>query len=119
MNPQWWKLVIDKQVMGVYQRKLKLKSDDKDIRAEAGETQEELTSDWMMSLINTMRADMDSDKLYPPGDVYIMVSEHERYTPNDELKKRNITMSLSRSTEGEGMFDMATRLSAINKRIER
>jgi hypothetical protein len=35
-----------------------------------------MTSDWMMSLIKTMRADMDSDKLLPPGDVYIMVRSH-------------------------------------------
>lgn len=59
--------------MGVYQRKIKLQSDDGDIRMEAGMTQEEMNSDWMTSLINTMRADMESDKLYPPGDVYIMV----------------------------------------------
>jgi len=30
-------------------------------------------SDWMLSLIKTMRADMDNDKLFPPGTVYIMV----------------------------------------------
>ncbi|WVF72728.1 hypothetical protein IAT40_007546 [Kwoniella sp. CBS 6097] len=29
-------------------------------------------SDWMVSLIKTMRADMDNDKLYPAGTVYIM-----------------------------------------------
>ncbi|GMK55768.1 hypothetical protein CspeluHIS016_0208240 [Cutaneotrichosporon spelunceum] len=29
-------------------------------------------ADWMMSLIKTMRADMDNDKLFPPGSVYIM-----------------------------------------------
>ncbi len=31
-------------------------------------------ADWMMSLIKTMRADMDSEKLYPPGEVYHLVS---------------------------------------------
>lgn len=36
---------------------------------------EQALSDWMLSLIKTMRADMDNDKLYPPGKVYIMVSE--------------------------------------------
>jgi hypothetical protein len=34
---------------------------------------EEMLSDWMVSLIKTMRADMDNDKLYPPGRVYILV----------------------------------------------
>ncbi|WRT68330.1 uncharacterized protein IL334_005306 [Kwoniella shivajii] len=33
---------------------------------------EEILSDWMVSLIKTMRADMDNEKLYPPGMVYIM-----------------------------------------------
>lgn len=33
---------------------------------------EQVLSDWMMSLIKTMRADMDNDKLYPPGMVYVM-----------------------------------------------
>ncbi|OCF42743.1 hypothetical protein I317_03474 [Kwoniella heveanensis CBS 569] len=32
----------------------------------------EALSDWMVSLIKTMRADMDNDKLYPAGTVYIM-----------------------------------------------
>jgi len=40
---------------------------------EQGISDDEATSDWMISLIKTMRADMDNDKLYPPGDVYIMV----------------------------------------------
>lgn len=34
---------------------------------------DEVKAEWMMSLVKTMRADMDNDKLYPPGDVYIMV----------------------------------------------
>jgi len=29
----------------------------------------------MTSLIKTMRADMDNNKLYPPGMVYILVSD--------------------------------------------
>jgi hypothetical protein len=35
---------------------------------------EQVLADWMMSLIKTMRADMDNHKLFPPGAVYIMVS---------------------------------------------
>lgn len=34
--------------------------------------EEQMLHDWMESLIKTMRADMDNDKLYPPGSVYIM-----------------------------------------------
>ncbi|EIW67297.1 hypothetical protein TREMEDRAFT_64544 [Tremella mesenterica DSM 1558] len=33
---------------------------------------DDMVHDWMTSLIKTMRADMQHDKLYPPGDVYIM-----------------------------------------------
>jgi hypothetical protein len=38
-------------------------------------THEEVLNDWMTSLIKTMRADMDNNKLYPPGMVYILVSD--------------------------------------------
>jgi hypothetical protein len=38
-----------------------------------GPAEEAVLGDWLISLINTMRADMDNDKLYPPGCVYIMV----------------------------------------------
>ena len=36
---------------------------------------EEVLADWMTSLIKTMRADMDNEKLYPPGMVYIIVRQ--------------------------------------------
>ncbi|WWC93611.1 hypothetical protein V866_000446 [Kwoniella sp. B9012] len=46
---------------------------------------EEVLSDWMVSLIKTMRADMDNEKLYPPGMVYIM--EHfDVYVTDDQPK---------------------------------
>ncbi len=41
---------------------------------EPAPTDEEVLNDWMISLMKTMRADMDNDKLYPPGMVYILVS---------------------------------------------
>jgi len=40
-----------------------------------GPAGEAVLGDWLVSLINTMRADMDNDKLYPPGCVYIMVCD--------------------------------------------
>jgi hypothetical protein len=46
--------------------------------APAGEA---VLGDWLISLINTMRADMDNDKLYPPGCVYIIVC----HTPQKKL----------------------------------
>ncbi|KAL7418974.1 hypothetical protein Q5752_006658 [Cryptotrichosporon argae] len=33
---------------------------------------EDMLNDWLVSLVKTMRADMDNDKLYPPGMVYIL-----------------------------------------------
>ncbi|WWC71646.1 uncharacterized protein I206_105604 [Kwoniella pini CBS 10737] len=43
----------------------------------------EILSDWMVSLIKTMRADMDNEKLYPAGMVYIM--EHfDVYVTEDQ-----------------------------------
>lgn len=33
------------------------------------------TSDWLVAIANTLRADMHNDKLYPPGTVYIMVCD--------------------------------------------
>ncbi|WVW85722.1 hypothetical protein I302_107760 [Kwoniella bestiolae CBS 10118] len=48
---------------------------------------EEVLSDWMVSLIKTMRADMDNEKLYPPGMVYIM--EHfDVYVTDDQPKNQ-------------------------------
>ena len=41
---------------------------------DGGKNNEDVLADWMMSLIKTMRADMDSEKLYPPGSVYIIAS---------------------------------------------
>ena len=58
------------QVIGVYQRKFKFQDDPMQV---APSSDDQVLSDWTMSLIKTMRADMDSDKLYPPGNVYLMV----------------------------------------------
>ncbi|WVQ99922.1 hypothetical protein IAU59_007065 [Kwoniella sp. CBS 9459] len=49
----------------------------------------EALSDWMVSLIKTMRADMDNDKLYPPGTVYIM--EHFDVTVTDSMAPQPAT----------------------------
>ncbi|KAK1927073.1 Alpha/Beta hydrolase protein [Papiliotrema laurentii] len=48
------------------------------------QNERDTTSDWLLSLVKTMRADMDNDKLYPPGDVYIMVS---RRVESETLQK--------------------------------
>lgn len=66
------------QVVGLHRGKLPGKSSGE--KAQKGGTalsedasDRDALSDWMTSLIKTMRADMRSDKLYPPGTVYIIV----------------------------------------------
>ncbi len=67
------------QVVGIYQRKFAFQQareaarDGSTVEDVLEPTDEEVLGDWMISLIKTMRADMDNDKLYPPGTVYIMV----------------------------------------------
>jgi hypothetical protein len=60
----------DLQVAGLYKRRFAFQQAS---GPEVDPPVETVLSDWMMSLVNTMRADMDNDKLYPPGSVYIMV----------------------------------------------
>jgi hypothetical protein len=59
-------------VIGIYQRKFSFQSGGHEEVDEP--SHDEVLADWMMSLIKTMRADMDNDKLFPPGNVYILVS---------------------------------------------
>lgn len=56
---------IVSRVLGLNRTKLKKEVDT---------SEEQALSDWLWSLIKTLRADMDNEKLYPPGTVYVMVS---------------------------------------------
>ncbi|ORY35472.1 hypothetical protein BCR39DRAFT_555621 [Naematelia encephala] len=74
------------RVVGIYQSKLpfqnsqapsvtgnsRFSSSPSALQSPSTPGDEEVLNDWMVSLIKTMRADMDSDKLYPPGVVYIL-----------------------------------------------
>ncbi|CAD6588545.1 MAG: hypothetical protein TREMPRED_005079, partial [Tremellales sp. Tagirdzhanova-0007] len=62
------------RVVGIYQRKFSFQQASNSDTTGSGvshdepePTDEEALHDWMISLIKTMRADMDNDKLYPPG----------------------------------------------------
>ncbi|ORX38577.1 hypothetical protein BD324DRAFT_367527 [Kockovaella imperatae] len=59
------------RVIGVYQRKFAFQRDETGVVSLPASNDQAL-SDWTMSLIKTMRADMDNDKLYPPGNVYLI-----------------------------------------------
>nr|XP_031860024.1 uncharacterized protein CI109_004632 [Kwoniella shandongensis]KAA5527096.1 hypothetical protein CI109_004632 [Kwoniella shandongensis] len=80
------------RVIGIYKRKFEFQKDGQSPSSGGAggggmnmdmPTDEEVLSDWMVSLIKTMRADMDNDKLLPPGMVYIM--EHfDVFVTDDE-----------------------------------
>lgn len=61
------------RVVGLYRRRFAFQTGASE-STPLQPSDEQVLADWMMSLIKTMRADMDNDKLYPPGAVYIMVS---------------------------------------------
>lgn len=46
-------------------------------------------NDWLWSLIKTMRASMDHDKLYPPGQIYLL-----------EMQQVHVTAEMSSSEQG-------------------
>jgi hypothetical protein len=76
------------RVVGLYRKKFAFQQSGAAEPAAGGSrgpSDEQVMADWMMSLIKTMRADMDNNKLYPPGAVYIMVSE----TTPSQLTNRN------------------------------
>ncbi|WWC90758.1 uncharacterized protein L201_005695 [Kwoniella dendrophila CBS 6074] len=65
------------------------KCQSEDSQKQSAESQEsindeEMLSDWMVSLIKTMRADMDNAKLFPPGMVYIMEHFDVYLTEDDQ-----------------------------------
>uniref|UniRef100_V5F0V9 sn-1-specific diacylglycerol lipase n=2 Tax=Kalmanozyma brasiliensis (strain GHG001) TaxID=1365824 RepID=V5F0V9_KALBG len=57
-------------------------------------------ADWLWSLIKTIRADMDSDKLYPPGDVYCIESFAVFVTPSMSPDS-DIVFDRSKESQGE------------------
>lgn len=57
------KLIV--QVMGVSKTPLANEQEQDEVQ---------MKKDWLFAMVKTLRADMQNDKLYPPGDVYIMVS---------------------------------------------
>ncbi|ORX69776.1 hypothetical protein DL89DRAFT_267928 [Linderina pennispora] len=51
--------------------------------------------DWYWSLIKTLRASMDSEKLYPPGDVFVLAS------PGEEDRADKLFPNLERRPKGD------------------
>ncbi|KAJ1602836.1 hypothetical protein NDA14_001353 [Ustilago hordei] len=58
-------------------------------------------ADWLWSLIKTIRADMDSAKLYPPGDVYCIESFPVFVTPRMQADSK-IDHERETKAKGEG-----------------
>ena len=117
------------KVVGIYQRKFSFQHaknsgvDGSGLSQDEPEpTDEEALDDWMISLIKTMRADMDNDKLYPPGMVYIMVRMQLRDSMHDadgEVYRNTLTCSLRLIRKMSAREREGTRRSFTNRHIER
>lgn len=62
-------------------------------------------ADWLWSLIKTIRADMDSAKLYPPGDVYCIESFPVFVTPRMQADS-DIVHERETKAKGEGKGEL-------------
>lgn len=94
------------QVVGLYRGRLptEQEEDRSGLRAlQLRGPDDEALSDWMTSLIKTMRADMDSDKLYPPGPAYIIVCRPSRVEEDCRLMLRQEYQGL-KSVEPKGFL---------------
>ncbi|KAF9282256.1 hypothetical protein BGZ74_002183 [Mortierella antarctica] len=78
--------------------------------------QEAEDQDWSWSLIKTMRADMGSDKLYPPTPVYLMESIATTIVPEDAsaltTAKANVAASMASRSSAAASVPMAKSFSA-------
>ncbi|SJX60388.1 uncharacterized protein SRS1_11702 [Sporisorium reilianum f. sp. reilianum] len=70
------------------------------MQAPQGASDTEL-ADWLWSLIKTIRADMDSAKLYPPGDVYCIESFPVFVTPRMQADSEVVFEREKKDGEGE------------------
>ncbi|KAJ2797098.1 hypothetical protein H4R21_004453 [Coemansia helicoidea] len=57
---------------------------------DAGKAKQSSLDDWYLSLVKTLRASMDSEKLYPPGDVFILASPGD-----DEIADKKLPLAAS------------------------
>ena len=71
-------------------------------RMTSEQNERDTTSDWLLSLVKTMRADMDNDKLYPPGDVYIMASRRVE----SEVERDPDGLKLNSPADGKEYHDV-------------
>ncbi|KAJ2392152.1 hypothetical protein GGI23_005282, partial [Coemansia sp. RSA 2559] len=53
--------------------------------------------DWYLSLIKTLRANMDSEKLYPPGDVFVLATLGDDEIADKELLLRVASLNAANS----------------------
>ncbi|KAJ2882467.1 hypothetical protein FB639_002386, partial [Coemansia asiatica] len=68
--------------------KSKGKDKDKDKSRSKSQLKADL-DDWHWSLVKTLRANMDSEKLYPPGDVFILASPGDDEVADKSLPKQD------------------------------
>ncbi|KAJ1964853.1 hypothetical protein GGI12_001152 [Dipsacomyces acuminosporus] len=58
--------------------------------------------DWYWSLIKTLRANMDSEKLYPPGDVFILASPGDEEASDRQFPLMDDSASATDGATGNG-----------------
>ncbi|PWZ02674.1 hypothetical protein BCV70DRAFT_4330 [Testicularia cyperi] len=86
----------------------------------SAESEDPDLSDWLWSLIKTIRAGMGSDKLYPPGDVYCIESFPVFVTSRMQADSdivHNRQMRPSANDEGEASSSTASENRAAAQRV--
>ncbi|KAJ2704539.1 hypothetical protein FB645_003189 [Coemansia sp. IMI 203386] len=77
-------------------------SEDKGKSKNKGKTKSQLKADlddWHWSLVKTLRASMDSEKLYPPGDVFILASPGDDEVADKHLPKQDTETKKSQAED--------------------
>ena len=67
------------------------------------EEEDQDVQDWLWSLIKTMRAGMDNDKLYPPGTVYLLEMQQVHVTAQMSASQQDMFMKNGKKSKGNGI----------------
>ncbi|KAJ2005580.1 hypothetical protein GGI04_002183 [Coemansia thaxteri] len=77
-------------------------------RRKTADTDKTSLDDWHWSLVKTLRASMDSEKLYPPGDVYILAS------PGDDQVADSLIRSVDANNASPSLTENHTSADATD-----
>ncbi|KAJ1801395.1 hypothetical protein LPJ59_000322 [Coemansia sp. RSA 2399] len=97
---------------------------DKQSKKSAGGGGGEELDDWYLSLIKTLRANMDSEKLYPPGDVFVLATLGDDEIADRELLPRVASLNSANSdcstedSQGSSFFSTQSFASSFSSTPE-